>query len=65
MVGGRDGVIGVHTEGPLRGFLTQLNGKFEVIESGMAQVNGVVIDIDPAARRATAIQRFDKEVSIG
>src|SRR3990167_7048988 len=55
----------VHTEGPLRGFLTQLNGKFEVIESGMAQVNGVVIDIDPAARRATAIQRFDKEVSIG
>lgn len=64
MVGGRDGVIGVQKEGPLQGFLTQLSTRFEVIESGTAQVNAVIIDIDPARKRATAIQRFDKEVSI-
>lgn len=64
MVGGRDGVIGVQKEGPLQGFLTQLSTRFEVIESGIAQVNAVVIDIDLSSRRATSIQRFDKEVSI-
>lgn len=64
MVGGRDGVIGVQKEGPMQGFLTQLSVKFEVIETGIAQVNAVVIDIDPSSRRATAISRFDKEASI-
>lgn len=64
MVGGRDGVIGVEKQGPLKGFLTQLSTKLEVLESGVAQVNAVLIDIDPASRRATAIQRFDREVSI-
>ncbi|MFA4873391.1 MAG: TIGR00282 family metallophosphoesterase [Patescibacteria group bacterium] len=64
MVGGRDGVIGVERQGPLKGFLTQLSTKFEVLESGVAQINAVLIDIDPASRRATAITRFDREISI-
>ncbi|MEW6610625.1 MAG: TIGR00282 family metallophosphoesterase [Patescibacteria group bacterium] len=62
MVGARDGVIGVEKQGPLKRFLTQLSTKLEVLESGVAQVNAVVIDIDPTSRRATAIQRFDREL---
>lgn len=64
MVGGRDGVIGVNREGPLKGFLTQMNAKFEVLEHGVAQVNAVVIDCDPATRRARSIARYDREVDV-
>jgi len=63
MVGPRDGVIGVKKEGPMKGFLTQLSTKLEVLEEGVAQVNAVVVDIDVASGRATAITRYDKELS--
>lgn len=64
MVGGCDGVIGVQREGPLKGFLTQLNAKFEVIEEGRAQVNAVLIEIDPATKRATSINRYDRLLEV-
>ena len=64
MTGGRDGVIGVSREGPMKGFLTQLNAKFEVVEHGIAQVNAVVIDCDPSTGRAQGITRYDREVEI-
>ena len=64
MTGGRDGVIGMDREGPLKGFLTQMNAKFEVIEHGVAQVNAVLIESDPASMRAIAITRYDREVQV-
>ncbi|MDP3985803.1 MAG: TIGR00282 family metallophosphoesterase [bacterium] len=63
-VAGRDGVIGFKKEGPLRGFLTQMPAHFEVLEEGAAEVNGVLITIDPQSRKATAFEKINKEVVI-
>lgn len=63
-VAGRDGVIGFQKEGPLRGFLTQMPAHFEVLERGPAEVNGVLVTIDPASCKATAIEKVYREVTI-
>lgn len=62
-VAGRNGVIGFQKEGPIQGFLTQQPARFEVLDSGPAEVNGVLITIDPATQRATDIQKIWKEVT--
>lgn len=64
MVGAANSIIGVEKEGPLRMFLTQINQEFERPESGAAQVNGVLVEIDEKSGRATAIQRVDRAVVV-
>ena len=62
MVGGRDGIIGFEIEGPTRTFLTQISNKFEPVEAGQCQVNGVLIEIDEKTGKAKGIERVDREV---
>jgi metallophosphoesterase (TIGR00282 family) len=64
MTGARDGILGVEKEGPLYSFTTQLITKFEVPETGTAQINGVYLEIDDKSGRTTRIERQDLEVVI-
>jgi len=56
MTGPYDGVIGVEREAVIRKFLTALPVRFESA-TGRGQLSAVVIDIDEATGRATAISR--------
>lgn len=64
MVGLKDSIIGVEKEGPLKKFLTQLPVEFEHPETGLCQINAVVIEIDDETGRARSIKRVDSEVKI-
>lgn len=63
-VAGRDGVIGFQKEGPIKGFLTQMSTHFEVLEEGAAEVNGLLMTIDPKNHQATAVEKIYREVII-
>ncbi len=56
MTGPRDGVIGMAREDILERFLTQLPVRFQVAK-GPVQLNAVVVDVDDATGRSTAITR--------
>jgi 2',3'-cyclic-nucleotide 2'-phosphodiesterase len=57
MCGPVDSVIGVKPELAIRRFTTKMPTKFEVA-SGPVVVQGAVVTVDPATRRATAIERL-------
>lgn len=57
MVGPYDSILGMEKEGVLRRFLTQLPVRFEVA-GGRAQLNAVLIDVDPQTGKATSIKRI-------
>jgi 2',3'-cyclic-nucleotide 2'-phosphodiesterase len=59
MTGPRDSVIGMSREIVLQRFLTLLPARFEVA-GGPAQLNGVVIEVDAATGRASAIRRVNR-----
>jgi metallophosphoesterase (TIGR00282 family) len=59
MTGPRDSVIGMSREIVLQRFLTQLPARFDVA-AGPAQLNGVLIEVDPATGRASAIRRVNR-----
>ncbi|OGY90914.1 MAG: hypothetical protein A3H70_01690 [Candidatus Komeilibacteria bacterium RIFCSPLOWO2_02_FULL_48_11] len=64
MTGAVDSVIGDEPEGIIATFLDQLPRQHEIPETGEAQVNAVMIEVENAAGRATAIQRLDAAVVI-
>jgi metallophosphoesterase (TIGR00282 family) len=69
MTGCPDGVIGMKVEVALRRFLLQTPQKYEPAE-GPAVLEGVLLSLDPAARRATAIERirrpdFTRSLALG
>jgi 2',3'-cyclic-nucleotide 2'-phosphodiesterase len=64
MVGARDGVIGVEKTGPITGFLTQTRQHFEPPETGVAQINAVLLEINPSTGRATKLDRVDRETEV-
>lgn len=64
MCGGRDTVIGVNREAAVRTYRSVLAGKFDPPEEGRARFNSVLVDVDPETRRATNIERIDREVDI-
>jgi 2',3'-cyclic-nucleotide 2'-phosphodiesterase len=59
MTGPLDSVIGVRKEIALERFLTQIPGKFDVA-TGRVELQGVVLRLDAATGRATAIERIRK-----
>ena len=61
MVGGRDTIIGVERDGPMEMFLKQMPANFEMPESGVAQVNGVLIEV---GNKVKSIKRIDSEIKI-
>lgn len=64
MVGARDSVIGVESLGSLHGFLQQSPTLLEPASQGPCQVNGVLVQIDPATGRAATVARLDREVAV-
>jgi len=64
MVGAKDSVIGVAKQGPIKQFLTQTPASFEIPENGTCLVNGVIITIDEATKKATSIKRVYQEVEV-
>jgi hypothetical protein len=59
MTGPRDSVLGVKTEIVLKKFLTQMPGRFE-IANGVAQINAVVLGVNPANGKAHSIRRIQR-----
>jgi 2',3'-cyclic-nucleotide 2'-phosphodiesterase len=58
MCGARDSVIGDDADAVVSRFLTQMPTRLPAAE-GVAMLNGVVVDIDPATKLATSITRHD------
>lgn len=62
MTGVHDSVLGLDTDAVIERFKTMVPGKF-VLASGMATLQGVMIDIDADSGKATAIQRISIDES--
>lgn len=62
MSGARDSVLGFEISASHRLFLTQLPTRLPVEEGGKVLImNSVLVDIDETTRKATCIQRIDRE----
>ena len=64
MTGAKDSVIGLDKRIIIKNFLTQINEPGEIPESGIAQLNGVLVEINPKTHKAVKIDRVWKEVAI-
>ncbi len=64
MVGAKGSVIGVDKKNILKKFLTQMPAGHEMIDSGRCVVNAVLVTIDSASGKATAIERIREEVEV-
>ena len=64
MVGAVDSVIGDRKEEIIARFLDLFPRSLEVPESGLAQVNAVLVEVEAASGRATAIERLDTAVVV-
>lgn len=64
MCGGRDTVIGILPTEALKLYTTSAMGKADPPEAGHCRFNSVLVEIDPATRLATNIERLDREVVI-
>ncbi|MFB3052638.1 MAG: YmdB family metallophosphoesterase [Dehalococcoidia bacterium] len=63
MVGSRDSILGVVRQPVIDAFLNQLPARFTTDEHGPVVFNSVLIQVDEASGRATAIQRIDRETT--
>ena len=59
MCGPRDSVIGMESGAVVERFISGRPAKFEVA-GGPPMINGVVVDCDPAAKKAVSIQRINR-----
>ncbi len=59
MTGPRDSIIGMGREEVLQRFLTQLPARFDVAK-GPAQLNAILLEIDPATGHARAVRRISR-----
>ena len=64
MVGADDSILGVEVEGSLNRFLTGYRHRFQPVKRGVFSFNSVVIDIDPETKRATSMQRVDRQIEV-
>ena len=66
MTGAQDSVIGIVKEPAIAAFCSETTERVpaEIPETGIAVVQTVLITLDPATRRATAIERVDRTVVI-
>lgn len=60
MSGFADGVIGFNREPVIAGFMSQMPNKHEIPESGLAETNAIVVDIDTSGR-ATSIIHLNQQ----
>jgi metallophosphoesterase (TIGR00282 family) len=64
MVGAKKSVIGVDKSIIQKIFLTQMPTLHEIPEEGICTFNAVLVEIDPKTKKATKIERIDREVNI-
>lgn len=64
MCGGRDTVIGVLPSEAIKLYTSVSTGKSEPPTEGHCRFNSVLIEIDPRTRRATDIERIDRDVVV-
>jgi metallophosphoesterase (TIGR00282 family) len=64
MVGPYPSVIGLDADTAVRGFLSALPQKFTVAETGQAQFNAVLVEVDRSTGRAMSIERVDRLVDL-
>ncbi len=62
MAGAKDSIIGMNKEQIFQRFLTQMPIKFEVVEEGLCEVGGVMIEIDEKTGKAKEIKIISAEV---
>lgn len=62
MAGVKDSIIGMNKEQIFQRFLTQMPIKFEVVEEGLCEIGGVMIEIDEKTRKAKKIEIISEEV---
>ena len=53
-VGGYDSIIGMEKRGPMRMFTTQIKDRFDPVESGPFEVNGLLIKTNPLKEKGVA-----------
>ncbi|MCI1904487.1 TIGR00282 family metallophosphoesterase [Enterococcus hirae] len=61
MTGPRDGILGMKKESVIERFRTQLPHRFEVVESGVMQLNGAFIELDTATGKCQKIETIHWE----
>ena len=64
MVGALDSVIGDKKEEIIKSFLTQTNAPIEIPEEGEVEVGAVLVEIDPATKKAVKIGRVDRKIRV-
>lgn len=64
MTGPYDSIIGMRHDSVLRRFLTGMPSRFEVAK-GDARLSGLLVDVDPATGRATAVSRVHERLEGG
>ncbi|MDD5341983.1 MAG: TIGR00282 family metallophosphoesterase [Patescibacteria group bacterium] len=64
MVGVRDSVLGVDKDVIIRRFLTQQPFSHDIPESGIVQVNAILVTVNPKTMKTESIERLDREVSV-
>jgi len=64
MNGSKDSVIGLDKRIIIKNFLTQINEPGEIPETGLCQINGVYLEINPKTQKAAKITRINQEVEI-
>ncbi len=64
MTGPQDSVIGLEKTAIINNFFTQINKSAQVPETGMCQINGVYLEIDPKTQKALKIERINTQVEI-
>jgi len=64
MTGFADGIIGIHKEGIIRTFLTQIKNTHKLPEKGLSTFNAVLIKINPKNCQAAGIKQIIKQVEI-
>lgn len=64
MVGALDSVIGDRKEEIIKSFLTQVNPTLEIPEEGEVEVDAILIEIDPATKKALKIGRVDRKIKV-
>ena len=63
-IGAKDSVIGLDKKIIIKNFLTQINEPGEIPESGICQINGVYLEINPKTQKAIKIERINTEVEV-
>jgi len=61
MCGPQDSCLGVHKETVIQRFLTGMPARFSVATDDV-RMQGLLIDIDPETRRATAVERLERSL---